>query len=465
MQVIIVGISLVGEGSTKKHQCDVVVIGSGVSGLCAGALLADNGYSVVLVERLSLPGGRCSTKWVKGYRLDPGVQMLSPRGPLADICQQVGAKLELRFPQTLFSGVRVKGQDHAARGDGPEAWMELITECEENPGRIMMAIGRAVAWQGPPDNMTAEEWFRQYTHEVETLSRLQPFIAGTIGTNANECSAAELFRLFRISGQLAEPSEPIAGIPVRGALEPMQELVRAITDRGGQVWLNSPARRIKVSDGVAKGVIVERLEGMTELSAQAVVSCIPPRLILAMAGIENFDTGYLRTVREETVERSTPITHIYIGSDRPLLEQEGLVLTARTRRLFQLYSPTNTVPDIAPRGKHVTIAAGMPRPCIEPISPKRELELNLLDIIENLPGFDEHGEILMAPTYHRDWPLFGTWPGQGLPQRTPVVNLYIVGDRALPPGQVGVPGCARTAQIVVEDIVNRFKPGEAAPVF
>ena len=451
----------------KKQRCDVVVIGSGVSGLCAGALLADKGYSVVLVERLSLPGGRCSTKWVKGYRLDTGVQMLGPRGPLADICHQVGVKLELKFPRTLFSAVRVKGRDHTAKGDGPKAWMELITECEENPDRIMMAVGQAVAWQGPPDNMTIEEWFLKYTHEVETLARLQSFIAATIGTNANECSAAELFRVFGISGKAlpSEPSGPISGIPVGGALEPMQELVRAITDRDGQVWLNSPAKLITVSDGAAKGVIVERPEGMTELSGQAVVSCIPPRLIVAMAGIENFDKGYLRMVREETVERSTPITHIHIGSDRPLLEQEGLVLTAHTRRLFQFYSPTNTVPEIAPRGKHVTIAAGMPRPCVEPISPKRELELNLLDIRDNLPGFDKHGEILMAPTYHRDWPLYGTWPGRGLPQRTPVVNLYLVGDRALPPGQVAVTGCARTAQIVVEDIVNRFKPGETAPVF
>ena len=449
----------------KKQECDVVIIGSGVGGLCTGALLADKGYSVVLVERLSLPGGRCSTKRVKGYRLDPGVQMLGPRGPLADICQQVGAKLELRFPRTLFSGIRVRGQYHAAKGDGPEAWMNLITECEEDPGRIMMAIGRAVAWQGPPDNMTVEEWFRQHTHEVETLSRLQPFIAGTIGTNANECSAAELFRFFKAPDQPSDPSEPIVGIPVAGALEPMQELVRAIAARDGQVWLNSPARRITVGDGAAKGVMVERPEGMAQLSAQAVVSNMPPRFMVAMAGIENFDTGYLRRVREETVDRSTPITHIYIGSDRPLLEQDGLVLTANTRRLFQFYSPTNTVPEIAPPGKHVTIAAGMPRPCIEPISPRRELELNLMDIRENLPGFDEHGEILMAPTYHGDWPLFGTWPGRGLPQRTPVVNLYIVGDRALPPGQAAVAGCARTAQIVAEDIMSRFKPGETAPIF
>ena len=444
----------------------MAILGAGVSGLCTAALLADSGYRVIVAERLRSPGGRCSTKWVKGYRLDTGVQMLYSRGPFADICRQVGVRLELKTPQTLFNGIRIEGRNHKASGDGFQAMMELILEREDNPEKIMIAIGRALSWQGPPDNMTVEDWFRQYTNKGETLSRLQPFVAGTLGTNADECSAAELFRTFRMAGSPSDasrPAEPFAGIPVKGALEPMKDLAQAIADRGGEVWLNSPVRQITISDGAARGVIVEQPEGMTEVTARAIVSCIPPRLMVALAGNENFDSGYLKTVQEETVKRSTSITHIYIGSDRPLLEQDGLVLTAGTRRLFQLYCPTVTVPEMAPPGKHLTIAAGMPRPCIEPISPARELELNLQDIRENLPGFEKHGEILMAPTYHRDWPLYGTWPGRGLPQRTPMVNLYLVGDRALPRGQVAVIGCARTAQIVTADIQKRFKPGGKAP--
>ncbi len=443
----------------KERECDVVIIGSGISGLCTRSLLADRGFSVVVVEKLSYLGGRCSTKWVKGYRLDTGVQMLL-RNPLEDICRQVGVKLELKYPQTLFSGIRIEGHDYTVKGDSSEELFELIFECEENPNRIKTAIERAVTYQEPLENITVEEWFRQYTHNAETLSRLQPFIAGTIGTNINEASASELFAFFRISNRAAESSEPFAGLPVGGALKPMQELAKAITDRNGQVRLKSQAKQIMVSDGVAKGVIVEGPDNKTQFNAQVVVSSIPPRLMVAMAGIGNFDSGYLKTVTEETVERTTPITHIHIGSDRPLLEVDGLLLTAHTRRLFQLYCPTHVMPEMAPPGKHIVIAAGMPRPCVEPISPKRELELNLLDIRENLPGFDEHGEILMAMTFHRDWPMFGTWPGRGLPQKTPLLNLYIVGDRALPPGWVASSGVARTAQIVAEDIMSRFNPGE-----
>jgi len=43
--------------SGKAHTTDVVVIGSGLGGLCAAALLAKYGYKVTMVEAHYLPGG------------------------------------------------------------------------------------------------------------------------------------------------------------------------------------------------------------------------------------------------------------------------------------------------------------------------------------------------------------------------------------------------------------------------
>jgi len=441
---------------TNEQSCDVVIIGSGIGGLCTGALLADKGYRVIVVERLSVPGGRCSTKMKNGYRLDIGVQMLL-RHPLEDICKQVGVKLDLKYTESLFSGIRVRGQDYLIKGDSSDSLLDLILDTEEDPAGIKKAIERAITWQEPVNGISVEDWFRQYTHNTETLARLQPFIAGTIGININEASAHEFFTFLRISKQGVVSQEPFAGIPIEGAIKPMQDLATAIRERNGQVLLKTAARRIIVEDGVAKGIVVDKADGKTRINARAVVSSIPPRQMVAMSGVGNFDPGYLKKVTKETVERSTPITHIHIACDKPLMETEGLLLTAHTRRLFQLYCPTLVMPEMAPPGKHIIIAAGMPRPCIEPISPKREFELNVLDIRENLAGFDNHGQILMAMTFHKDWPMFGTWPGRGLPQKTPVENLYIVGDRALPPGWVASSGVARTAQIVSEDIICRFE--------
>ena len=46
----------------QPQEYDVVVVGSGIGGLGAGALLAHRGYKTLVVEQLSRIGGRCSTE-------------------------------------------------------------------------------------------------------------------------------------------------------------------------------------------------------------------------------------------------------------------------------------------------------------------------------------------------------------------------------------------------------------------
>ena len=55
-----------------KGKYDVVVIGSGMGGLCSTALLAHYGYKVLCVESLGRPGGRFSTDEFEGFKLPTG---------------------------------------------------------------------------------------------------------------------------------------------------------------------------------------------------------------------------------------------------------------------------------------------------------------------------------------------------------------------------------------------------------
>jgi len=56
----------------RSHETDVVIIGSGIGGLCCAALLARYGYRVTVCEAHYHPGGAAHGFDVAGYQFDAG---------------------------------------------------------------------------------------------------------------------------------------------------------------------------------------------------------------------------------------------------------------------------------------------------------------------------------------------------------------------------------------------------------
>ena len=54
---------------------DVIVIGSGIGGLTAAALLQDRGISTLVFEKNRYPGGSCSSFQREGYSFDAGASV------------------------------------------------------------------------------------------------------------------------------------------------------------------------------------------------------------------------------------------------------------------------------------------------------------------------------------------------------------------------------------------------------
>jgi 2-polyprenyl-6-methoxyphenol hydroxylase-like FAD-dependent oxidoreductase len=69
------GVKLLDDAVIRKRY-DVVVVGSGIGGLTAGALLAKQGLEVLVVEQHYLPGGACTILRRDGVTFDAAVGML-----------------------------------------------------------------------------------------------------------------------------------------------------------------------------------------------------------------------------------------------------------------------------------------------------------------------------------------------------------------------------------------------------
>src|SRR5688572_15913647 len=68
----------------------VVVIGAGVAGIAAAARLAHCGYQVTVVEKNSVPGGRCGQIRRDGHRFDIGATLYLMPEVFAEIYSALG---------------------------------------------------------------------------------------------------------------------------------------------------------------------------------------------------------------------------------------------------------------------------------------------------------------------------------------------------------------------------------------
>ncbi|MGL5196484.1 MAG: phytoene desaturase family protein, partial [Chroococcales cyanobacterium] len=62
---------------SEEELTDIVVIGSGIGGLCCAALLAQYGFAVTVCESHSIPGGAAHGFCRNGYRFDSGPSLHS----------------------------------------------------------------------------------------------------------------------------------------------------------------------------------------------------------------------------------------------------------------------------------------------------------------------------------------------------------------------------------------------------
>ncbi len=84
-----------------RESCDVLVIGSGIGGLSAAALLVAAGYKTIVVEKSPRIGGRYSTIDHKGFKITTGAIEIEMGGIIQKVFDAVGAKLEATVASTF----------------------------------------------------------------------------------------------------------------------------------------------------------------------------------------------------------------------------------------------------------------------------------------------------------------------------------------------------------------------------
>ncbi len=451
-----------------QQKYDAVIVGSGIGGMCAGALLVKEGYKTLIVESRERIGGRFSTEEIEGFKIVTGASLIHYSGWVPRVFKEVGAKLELRdcFEMSYW----VKGNEyHVPMKKRVTAFLEIASKIEVNRAKlvggiakevatkkILGAFGREISQPGNESALTLREWLLRYTDNEDAHAIFDAICVSLLLAHAYEIPARSFFHFMA-----TEKGAGDGGLCPQGNLTVMEELA-SVVETNGDILTNCPAKRIVVTKGAATGVVVEKDGKEIEIPCKAVISNVGPKNTVTLAGKENYDEGYLTQMRVKL--RPVPVVIIHVATDRPLcLEggEHGAMLVAGARRITSAIPMTNTCPELAPPGQHLTHLVAEPTSTLTPMDAEEEIRLCNLDLEMIFPDYKKkEGRILkMEPrNIDHDLPLGRTWngPPYRMPRETPVRNLWNVGDAAYS-AFGGTSGCAETAIGVVKEVKKKVK--------
>lgn len=376
---------------TETISTDIVVIGSGIGGLCCAALLARYGFEVVVCESHSIPGGAAHAFTRNGYKFDSGPSLHSglsyspSTNPLRQVLDAIAEDLpcvtydtwgcllpEGKFPATVgadefcevlqqFGGKNAKSQWRKLQkvmhpfADAavaiPPAALRFDFGAILTAGKFAPALLRHAA-----NIAKLSGSFSRIMDEVVT----DPFIRNWLnllcfmlsGLPAEGTSAAEMAFMF------AEWYRPnvVLDYPIGGGGALVEALVRGLQRYGGELLLSTHVKEILVSGDRAIGVSLRN--GKQIKARRAVISNASTWDTLKLLPEKALSTKE-RFARETTPECNS-FMHLHLGIDGENLP-EDLDCHYLVVNNWEITAPQNVVaisipslldPSLAPPGKH-----------------------------------------------------------------------------------------------------------------
>jgi phytoene dehydrogenase-like protein len=341
-------------------ETDVAVIGSGIGGLTCAALLAKNGFSVVVCESHVTPGGAAHAFERDGYHFESGPSFFTgfsvenSANPMSQVLAQLDERVESisydRWNFHLPEGLFVTGTDEArfhaelARFVSDEAmkqWLRFEERMKQSPA--------------PEDLHKPFAWLVDQELSDPFLRRLCDFDAFSLsGMDAGGTPLAEMHFMFK------ERFQASVDYPLGGSQALVDALVRGLEKNGGTLRLGSHVDSVIVEGGRAVGLKLRR--GGEVRARRAVVSNATvwdtQRLVPAGALPEDY-------CRESAAApQCASILHLHLGIDGSGLPEDlgihHVVLRSwdvtAPQNMCNICIPSTLDPALAPPGRHVVHA-------------------------------------------------------------------------------------------------------------
>ncbi|MBT7713654.1 MAG: NAD(P)-binding protein [Deltaproteobacteria bacterium] len=366
------------------EKVDVIVIGSGVAGMTAAGMLAqDCKKKVVVLERAQYIGGRCLSYVGEGKTVvADGVEMDAKAfekslGLAHCYLGKCTPDIETIFEEGLLDGRTFEAGGHGLfwgnnnradfmlkhfgqhvemplnRGLGFIEWQGLNED-----GSVKPTISHQVE-KGKPYSWMSEEGFAKTMHQLGDMSRLtfkdltklttvplqswleergmhpeaynyiKVLAACQTGQAEPRMTAAADFLGYMAMARdirMNLTTGSVATVDKPGTIAIPLALEKPITDNGGEIWRNTPVTEVIIENGVAKGVKYKKDGVEQTLLADNVICTIPPKYLFQVLPENAFPAEWVNFMRDE--HWGIGLLTGWVGTKRSIVEDIGIDKTS-----------------------------------------------------------------------------------------------------------------------------------------
>jgi phytoene dehydrogenase-like protein len=431
----------------------VVIIGSGMSGLTAGAYLAKAGHSVTIYEQFPTPGGVTATVTQDGFGWDIGPLLMEGFAPgdrgrlileelgVSDKVKAVHEDRGLSMPEfTLW-----KPDEYAGPYWRRERLKQLFPNESQNLDRyyrfydrmiMLMSLGR----QAETARGLAALWLKlRMLLAFQGVKKMVNWNGGQLMDHYFESPVLKTFFLGIVADFVTAPSEfPALGVPslhletafdrriptypgshsaqtaytyIMGGCQSLVDAIMGVVlENGGKVVTKTSVKRILIENGQAWGV--ELADGHIEAADTILASGGMQEVFFDLVGRERLSPEQIIRIESNRLMESVLMVQLGIDFDPTPYQPAALCYYYKTqdleravRRLrtgdyhegkegFLIYVPSLHSPSLAPSGQHaVTIYTVAPDTLAEGTwsSRREELADKLVAMAEQeIPGLRQH---------------------------------------------------------------------------
>ncbi len=278
----------------SRQGSDVIVIGAGISGLCAAGLLARSGLSVHVIEAQPRPGGYLQGFSRKGFQFDSAILWLNGMGPdgfVSRIFKHIGKHQPVckplkniwRFKGDSYEYLLTNNPDELRDSlihDFPaeEASLRLMFKHAKDLGRRMRILKTRMR---APDTMSIPEksifGLKMLAWYLPIRSILRKSMESGLGRYIKDPG---LFKIFSSEEKLSSLMVPLAwayegdffAAPPGGSQAFISWLMDTLGRLGVRIDLGKPARRVMVgSKGRVHGVELD--DGTVSKAPWVIAAC------------------------------------------------------------------------------------------------------------------------------------------------------------------------------------------------